>query len=74
MSRKGEPSQMFSLAHYTEAMLTDWFVKVRTAIEQELFLPHVTAMCQSCSVARHCYAVGGTPPSPLSFRTSLNAS
>jgi putative RecB family exonuclease len=62
MTRKGDISEPKSLLHYTEDRLADWLGKTRQAIESELFVPHVTSLCGSCSVAPYCAAVGGTPP------------
>ena len=69
MARKGENSQLFSMNMYTKDLLSDWYSKAAATIEQELFIPHVTSMCATCSVAKHCYAVGGIPPKPVQFRS-----
>lgn len=61
MARKGQVGTRYSLTHYTRDRLSAWYNRARTAIEQELFVPHVTSLCQTCSVAAHCVAVGGTP-------------
>lgn len=62
MARKGELSEPKSLLHYTEELVGGWMFKTQTAIEAEVFVPHVTSLCSSCSVAQYCVAVGGTPP------------
>ena len=62
MTRTATFSPASSLLHYTPAVLTEWFGKTRFAIEHELFVPNVTAMCVSCGVREHCVAVGGTTP------------
>ena len=62
MARKNELSEMNSLIHYTEELLGSWFSKGKQGIEQELFIPHVTSMCGTCSVAPYCIAVGGVSP------------
>ena len=63
MARSGSLTPQSSLLHYTPDLLAQWFGKAREAIEAEVFVPHVTAMCGSCSVREHCVAVGGTAPS-----------
>lgn len=63
MARTASLTQPASLLHYTPDRLTDWFGKARQAIEAEVFVPHVTSMCVSCSVRDFCAAVGGTKSS-----------
>lgn len=63
MNRKGQPTEPESLVKYTADQVGRWFDMARRAIEAEVFVPHVTAMCGSCSVQRFCVARGGTPPS-----------
>ena len=63
MNRKGKPSETESLLKYTPELVGQWFDAARRAIEAEVFVPHVTAMCGSCSVQAFCAARGGTPPS-----------
>lgn len=65
MARQGETTPPASLLHYTPELLSDWFGKARKAIEAEVFVPHVTAMCTSCSVRDYCAAVGGSEVSPF---------
>ena len=67
MSRKGEPTEMRSLIHYTPQLLSYWLGSFVDSVRDERFIPHVTSMCQSCMVAPSCYAVGGTPPTSLPF-------
>ena len=62
MNRKGQPSPSESLLKYTPEVVGKWFDMARRAIEAEVFVPHVTAMCGSCSVQKFCVARGGTPP------------
>lgn len=69
MTRRKELTEMQSLLHYTPEMVGNWFSKAKQAIESEVFLPHVTPMCSSCSVAPYCAAVGGSDM-PLRSRSS----
>ena len=67
MSRKGDVGGMVSLAHYTDELMSYWISTFEDSIRSERFLPHVTSMCQTCTVAPSCYAVGGKAPYPLPF-------
>lgn len=69
MTRKAGVGQYHSLLHYTHDLLGGWFSAAKRGIEAEVFVPKVTALCNSCSVAPYCTAVGGDP-SPLT-RTSF---
>jgi len=68
MARKGETTQLRSLAHYTPDMLAYWIGSFVDSVRDERFVPHVTAMCGTCSVAQYCYAVGGNAPYALPFQ------
>ena len=59
MARKGQLSNTMSLLHYSEDTIGKWFATVKRGIEEEMFVPHVTSMCGTCSVAPYCVAVGG---------------
>ena len=67
MARKGDVGGMVSLAHYTDELLSYWISTFEDSIRSQRFLPHVTSMCQTCTVAPSCYAVGGKAPYPLPF-------
>lgn len=56
MARKGEMTGPSSLLHLDEATVGDWFTKVKAGIELELFVPHVSSMCGSCSARPYCKA------------------
>lgn len=62
MARQGELTQVKSVQHLTPELLGRWFDSARDGIERERFIPHVTALCGTCSVAQFCEAQGGTPP------------
>ena len=61
MTRKGTITEPVSLLHYTDEVLGKWFSSAKRGIENEVFIPHVTGFCNSCSVAQYCVAVGGNP-------------
>lgn len=71
MARKSELSAMSSLLHYDATMVGDWFAKTKVAIEAEVFVPHVTNLCGTCSVAPYCRAVGGSDAQLLRSPKSL---
>jgi len=54
MTRKGTTTQMFDLSRFTADSLGYQFETVNRAIEAEIFIPHVTPMCGTCSVNRYC--------------------
>ena len=73
MARKGDIGGLVSLAHYTDELLAYWISTFEDSIRSERFLPHVTSMCQTCTVAPACYAVGGKPPyTPPFFSNDRN--
>lgn len=55
MSRKGTLSSVEHLWYPTE-MIADWLHKVKHMIDSELFVPHMSFLCGSCSVRDHCTA------------------
>lgn len=62
MARKGTLGVTWALHKYNEDMIGKWYHDAKRGIESEIFIPHVTSMCQTCSVAPYCVAVGGTAP------------
>ena len=59
MARKGELTAPTSLLHYTPAgrqVVQASQVRYRN----DVYLPHVTSMCSSCSVRQFCSAFGGS--------------
>lgn len=67
MSRKAELTQERSLRHYNPDTLGKWYSRAKRIIEGQLFIPHVTPLCDTCSVATHCVAVGGIAPEDIPF-------
>jgi RecB family exonuclease len=66
MARNATLTPDASLLHYSPDLLEHWFGMAKRAIESEVFIPHVTSQCGTCTVAAHCTAVGGRAPLALS--------
>lgn len=64
MARKGQLTEPTSLLHFTEEQVGDWFSKAKKGIEAELFIPHVSSLCGSCSVRPYCTAFGAPLATP----------
>jgi hypothetical protein len=60
MARKGELSDIVDLTRYDPRTLNLWFDALKRALENRVFLPHVTSMCRACGLNRYCLAYGGT--------------
>jgi hypothetical protein len=65
MARKAELTEPTSLLHYTPELVGSWFSRAKQTIEAELFIPHVTSLCGTCSVRDYCAAVGGIKSASL---------
>tara|TARA_R110002020_G_scaffold26085_3_gene84426 strand:- start:1621 stop:2418 length:798 start_codon:yes stop_codon:yes gene_type:complete len=59
MARKADIDMLHTLTHLDEALVGSWFAKAKHGIESEIFIPRVTELCTSCTVAKYCPAVGG---------------
>ena len=59
MARKGDVGNAEVLTKYTPEVVGGWFSSAKRGIEQEIFIPKVSALCGSCSVRDFCKAVGG---------------
>jgi putative RecB family exonuclease len=68
MTRKNEMAALRPMTMYTDELLSYWLGSFTESVVDERFLPHVTSMCATCTVAPYCYAVGGTPPENHPFR------
>lgn len=55
MSRQGTLSNIHTLGRPLE-IIEDWLTDAATMIRQNLFIPHMTALCGSCGVKNHCTA------------------
>lgn len=57
--KPGEQLLVEGLQQYTPEFIGRFISDFKRARELKLYIPHVTAMCKACGVARHCWAVGG---------------
>lgn len=65
MARTGVISKIHDLWRSIDD-ISDMLRKARMIIDNELFIPHLTSMCNSCGVKQHCTAY--TPPAePIPF-------
>lgn len=71
MAREGTLSTVHDLTGFTDEVV-DYFVATTYAgIKNEIFLPHVTSLCKSCGVQKHCYVFNPQAPfSPINTRIS----
>lgn len=59
MSRKGELTEPVDLSRYSEHLIGSMLSQFNRAVDSQIFIPHLTNLCNSCSVNRGCYAYGG---------------
>ena len=64
MTRTATMTPPADLLRFNEEMLGTWLGKAKLGIENGIFLPHVTSMCGTCSVANFCYAKNPNVPMP----------
>jgi CRISPR/Cas system-associated exonuclease Cas4 (RecB family) len=60
MARTGRLGDIVNLSRYTEPVLEKWFSAYRRAVENEIFIPHLTTLCRACGLNRYCLAFGGS--------------
>lgn len=65
MTREGALKGEADLSRFDRNMLGMWLTMARTGIENELFLPHIDSMCNTCSVRNYCYAMNPQISSPF---------
>jgi hypothetical protein len=66
MARQSDPDKQLviqGLGLYDSSHIERYVDGFMNARHSGAYLPNVTAMCKACSVAQHCWAVGGTDPS-----------
>jgi hypothetical protein len=56
MGRKGLIPALHNLDYFTNDMVGKWLTDFRKAVDNQIFLPHLTSMCKSCGVNTHCQA------------------
>lgn len=59
MSRTGGATPLADLSRFTEHLIGSMLVEFNRAVEQEIFLPHVSSSCRTCGVNKGCAAYGG---------------
>lgn len=73
MSRTAKDPNLRALSMYTDQTVAYLLSTFEDSVREEKFIPHVTSMCQTCTVAPFCYAVGGQPPGGLPFEKKKEA-
>lgn len=71
MGRSGELTELSVLDRYNSALIGRWMRDFRKAVELQVFIPHVTAMCSGCSVNDQCYAYNPFAEAP-DFLSDIN--
>lgn len=59
MARKGSLSVAHDLTRFDEHLIGSLLQQFERALQDEVFIPHLTSLCSSCSVNRACHAYGG---------------
>lgn len=74
MARGGTLDTVYDLTSYGDDMVARWMRDVKKAIDQELFVPNITMMCNSCGVKESCYAYSGNMTYAPDFKSDLGVS
>jgi hypothetical protein len=59
MGRDGGLSEFYGLGHYTPELLGAYLRDFVKAVDNGIFLPHPTRLCQSCAVRKYCAVMDG---------------
>lgn len=59
MSRQGGVTPLADLSRYDEHLIGTMLNDFNRAVENEIFLPHLSSSCKTCGVNRACAAFGG---------------
>lgn len=59
MSRKGGLGAPHDLTRFNEHLIGSMLQQFETAVNNEVFIPHLSSSCNTCGVNRACYAFGG---------------
>ena len=71
MAREGTLGGVENLDAYTDEVIDYWVAKTYAGVKNEIFLPHVTAMCKGCGVKQHCYVFNpDTKFSPINMKNA----
>ena len=71
MARGGTLDTVYDLTFYGDDMVARWMRDVKKSIDQELYVPNMTMMCNSCGVKESCYAYSGNMEHAPDFRSDL---
>ena len=71
MSRGGTLDTVYDLTFYGDDMVARWMRDVKKSIDQQLFVPNMTMMCNSCGVKESCYAYSGNATFAPNFTSDL---
>jgi PD-(D/E)XK nuclease superfamily len=70
--RLNKLSTMWDLSNYTIDSVADMGVQFKRAIQNKIFLPHKSALCNYCSVNAGCAAFGGKDANLYTIKKVLN--
>lgn len=59
MARTGEMTEVYNLTRITPALMNLYLARLDLAIDQEIFIPHISIRCRACSQRDYCLAYGG---------------
>lgn len=71
MARKGTLDMVHDLDKYPPAMVSRWMRDMKKIIDQGIYIPHVTMMCNYCGVREHCYTQNESAYKP-NFTSDIN--
>lgn len=60
MARTGAMTEVYDLTRITPALMNLYLGRLDLAIEQNIFLPHISFRCRACSHRDYCLAYGGS--------------
>jgi hypothetical protein len=59
MARTGGLTPVADISRFNEHLIGGMLRDFNTAVENEVFIPHLSSKCNTCGVNRACYAFGG---------------
>lgn len=72
--RQNKMSQIYDLSNYTVDSIGQMGVQFKSAIQNKIFLPHKSVLCNYCPVNTGCSAFGGKDANLYTIEKVLNAS
>lgn len=70
--RKNQMSKLYDLSDYTIDSLGQMGVQFKAAVQNKIFLPHKSVLCNYCSVNQGCAAYGGKDANLYTIEKVLN--